>query len=1003
VAINYDAIRKDNERRYGTDIGRIGPMLLADRYADRTHFIYELLQNAEDALVRRGPAWSGERAIRFALNERYLQVSHYGIPFDERDVRGICGIAESPKELTDIGRFGIGFKSVYAFTDQPEVHSGGEDFVIESFVWPKAVGPIERDADETVFILPLRTENSTAVEEITAGLKRLGPRVLLFLNAIEEISWSVQGGPSGQYLRDRPQDVGDNARRVELLWQEGQDGDAVDETWLVFDRPVQTEAGKTARHVEVAFRLDQDDGEEVVRRVNESPLVVFFPTVVETHLGFLVQGPYRTTPSRDNVPKDDHWNKYLVTETGNLLVDALHALREMNLLDANALRVLPLDRSRFAEGRMFAPLFEAVQEALRTEQLLPCFGGSYVAAPQARLARAQELRELFTPRQLAALFGEQGECAWLSEAITQDRTPDLRQYLMQELGVAEVTPESLIPKLNKSFLEAQSDEWVMSLYEFLGERPALHRRLDQLHLVRLDDGRHVRPKGSDGRALAFLPSAVKTGFPTVKDSVCCTEAARKFLESLGVREPDPVDDVILNVLPKYRAANKDVGDEEYADDIRRFLAAFQTDSTSQRSKLTDALGKAGWVRAVDAGDGSRVMATPGDVYLATERLKNLFEGVPGVLLVDASCDCLRGENVRELLEASGAVRYLRPTPAESHLTWEELREMRRKAGLERCTWSRGPSDYMLHGLDALLAALPSLDPAAREAKARLLWEALAELENRRGTAVFSGTYGWGYSHESKSATFDAAFVRRLNDAAWVPAPDGTLQTPGNVLFEQTGWTPNPFLFSKVRFKPPIVDQLAQEVGIDPGLIVLLKQLGLTSVEQLKARLGMEAEKKPTGPDDARKAAEDLLGRPYNPETQSGSGAGEPGTGDTSGPVSSGPSEGRSGGHSSGQGAGSGTGGTREGPGAPRRPGTPGSRPFISYVGVRPEDEKPDPDGLEHEERLRLEEQAIEFILTCESNLQRTTKNNPGFDLFSVCREPSLRKLRSVGIATGSMS
>ena len=37
----YAAIRKENKLRYGTDIGRIGTMLLADRYADRTHFIYE--------------------------------------------------------------------------------------------------------------------------------------------------------------------------------------------------------------------------------------------------------------------------------------------------------------------------------------------------------------------------------------------------------------------------------------------------------------------------------------------------------------------------------------------------------------------------------------------------------------------------------------------------------------------------------------------------------------------------------------------------------------------------------------------------------------------------------------------------------------------------------------------------------------------------------------------------------------------------------------------------
>jgi hypothetical protein len=51
MALDYKVIRQENERRYGTDIGRYGPILLANRYDDRTHFLYELLQNAEDANV----------------------------------------------------------------------------------------------------------------------------------------------------------------------------------------------------------------------------------------------------------------------------------------------------------------------------------------------------------------------------------------------------------------------------------------------------------------------------------------------------------------------------------------------------------------------------------------------------------------------------------------------------------------------------------------------------------------------------------------------------------------------------------------------------------------------------------------------------------------------------------------------------------------------------------------------------------------------------------------
>ncbi len=66
MACDYARIRADNERRYGTDIGRIGRILLAERYDNRTHFIFELLQNAEDALARRA-GWTGKRPVRFQL------------------------------------------------------------------------------------------------------------------------------------------------------------------------------------------------------------------------------------------------------------------------------------------------------------------------------------------------------------------------------------------------------------------------------------------------------------------------------------------------------------------------------------------------------------------------------------------------------------------------------------------------------------------------------------------------------------------------------------------------------------------------------------------------------------------------------------------------------------------------------------------------------------------------------------------------------------------------
>lgn len=988
MASDYNAIRDDNERRYGTDIGRIGPMLLADRYDDRTHFIFELLQNAEDALARRNQ-WQGARAVSFQLTETQLCVSHFGQPFNEADVRGICGIAESTKALTAIGRFGIGFKSAYAITDRPEVHSGTEAFAIESFVWPVGVERASRHDDETLFLLPFKPDDSHALDDVSHGLQRLGATALLFLRQIEEVRWSVEGGPSGTYLRDS-QDVAAGVRRVTVIGQQHDAGD-VDDEWLVFSRAVAAQDGSHAGYVEIAFSLsNQPPGGEGIQRVERSPLVVFFPTVVETHLGFLLQGPYRTTPSRDNVPRSDPWNQYLVEETGSLLVEALRWLRDNELLDTAAVRCLPIDPSKFGEASMFAPLFDVTKEALSSERLLPRFGGGHAPAGRARLGRTQELRDLFSALQLAALLGEDGELSWLSGDISQDRAPELRRYLMQELGVAEITPETIIARFDQAFLEGQPDHWILDLYEFLNGQAGLRRRLDGLPLIRLADGSHVSPR-VDGQPHAFLPSTIMTGFPTVRASVCATEPAREFLRSLGLTEPDPVDDVVRNVLPKYQAEEVDVAADDYEADIGRILAAFSTDSKGQRDKLLAALRETRFVMAVDTGDTSRDVARPGEVYLSTERLKELFTGIPGVLRVDEEYSCLRGEDVRELLEACGAVRYLRPQPDNS-LSWEQKQELRRQTGHTGTSGQNDRiTDWSLVGLKNLLSALPGLSPEERVTKARLLWKELANLEERRGKSIFTGEYTWTH-YGNYRKPFLAAFVRELNETAWIPDAAGDLQRPEFLFFDSLGWDHYPFLLSKIRFKPPIIEALANEAGIDPRMLDLLKKHGITSEAELAARLGLAEESRPTdgglAPETEDKAAEPTDdARVTTPGGHDADASKADGLDDRQG--ESGTAAGARGSAGRGTRESDDTGKPRQhteredetGPKDGKRTSEGKPVTFISYVGVHPDDEEPDPEGLDQKARMALEAKAIEFILSREPAWRRTPTHNPGYDLY----------------------
>ena len=1025
VGSNYEAICDENRENYGTKGAQKSGKLAAGLYDDRTHFIFELLQNAEDALGRRGE-WHGSHKVAFSLNPSRLTLSHFGKPFDEDDVRSVCDIAESTKNEASIGRFGLGFKSVYTVTDLPEIHSGEEDFAIENYVFPKRLARSARATDETQIILPLKPEDASAAQDITAGFRHLGPGALLFLRHIDEINWSVEGGASGFYLRNTPESLGPNVQRITVIGKED-DRPEVDQNWLVFHRDVFSAKQLKVGRVEIAFSLvavKDAPARWAVQPLAKSPLVAFFPTVVESHLGFLVQGPYRTTPSRDNIPPSEPWNQHLVKETSGLLVEAMRWMRDKAMLDVAALRCLPLERERFPKESRFAPMFDAVRQAFQEELLLPTFDGRHVTAHQAKLARTQELRELFSPEQVAALFGSE-VAAWLSGDITHDKAAAIRQYLMSELDIEEITPTKLVPSLTKSFLEMQPDEWVLRLYEFLsGQEKALRRHLDTLPLIRLEDGTHVVAR-VNGMANAFLPSAIATSFPTMRRAVCATPEARLFLISLGITEPDPVDDVMLNLLPKYQKSK--VSLDDYANDIERIRRAFSTDSAMQRERLRQALRDTNFVVVVGTGDGIRYVAKPGGVYLATDRLKQLFAGIPGVFIVDDGYDSLRGEEIRELLEACGALRCPRPEKASYESPWSErLMALRLQAGhAETSGRSDEVEDWTLQGFQALLDRLPNLTPEQRVERARLIWESLGDLEERRGRGIFDGVYSW--SHNGKYvAKFPAAFLRNLNEASWVPDASGELVPPNLVVFDTLGWKTNPFLLTKINFKPPIIDQLAKEVGIDPAILDLLRR-DPAIVAELASRLSANPTPEPnpsTAPEsatdepydgDVYDSAKDLYGDDMPdipPGTLDPDGGDAVGTGAARGGGQGSPGTGTS------RGDGRGNGGTHDGSGGhdatgdkgsgrgsgqgKRTPGQAGGRPFISYVGTHPDDEGPDPDGLDQTERMQIEGYAIDLIIGLEPTLCRTPEGNPGFDLFETDNRGNQIRWVEVKSMTGSL-
>ena len=80
----YKQISDANRIKYGTEAEKILRIII-NQYSDRTHFIYEILQNAEDA---------GATRIHFHLEKEKLVIKHDGRPFNEKDIEGVWDIPE---------------------------------------------------------------------------------------------------------------------------------------------------------------------------------------------------------------------------------------------------------------------------------------------------------------------------------------------------------------------------------------------------------------------------------------------------------------------------------------------------------------------------------------------------------------------------------------------------------------------------------------------------------------------------------------------------------------------------------------------------------------------------------------------------------------------------------------------------------------------------------------------------------------------------------------------
>ena len=305
-------------------------------YAHRQ--LFELVQNGADALV--GKPSGGRIAVR--LTDSHLYCADNGSPIDQAGARAIMFSRLSPKrETAQIGRFGLGFKSVLGVTDAPEFFSRSGSFRfdrhssrqrIREIVPNAARYPILRTADS---IDPHEHARKDEVLRDFMGWATNVVRLPLMPGKRDDLARQIAGFPLEFLLF---------VEHVGLLTL--YDGDRINrafelekdrEEYLVADRD-SVSRWKLFQHFHVlsadgrADRRSLDDGDEVpiwwaapLDQSTRRHFWAFFPTNTASLVAGILNAPWKTNEDRQNLLAGPY-NQELIEAAAGLIAEALPEL-----------------------------------------------------------------------------------------------------------------------------------------------------------------------------------------------------------------------------------------------------------------------------------------------------------------------------------------------------------------------------------------------------------------------------------------------------------------------------------------------------------------------------------------------------------------------------------------------------------------------------------------------------------------------------------------------------
>lgn len=527
--------------------------LLSQFYPDKNHFIYELLQNAEDA---------GASNVRFEVLSDKLVFAHNGNePFSIKHIDAITNISLSTKldEDSKAGKFGIGFKSVFAFTETPYIYTDDICFKITDMFLPEEI-PQKATNGETIFEFPFDNDKlpaTSAVEKIEAGLRDINATTLLFLTNIREIIYTLSSGKSGiieakhDIKTEQTDKIGKYVFSEFVHCSSAFDDGKVDEDtdWLRFNRRVaiQTENGKTKTHwVNIAFPIKSDNSHQgytfstlAKDSSQNSPQgkvsIFFIAPNAKSNLQFHINAPFGCPPSRDSI-SDTPDNDKLINEIASLVREVIINLRDIKELKPDFFNFLPIESDHV--DKQFTPIKNAILDIFETENVYPIRNGGYLNKENV-ISAGEDLRKLLSIEDARTILNKPN--------IEYLLNPQTRGYtFIKEIGVLILDADTVLNGLLEAdtnmvneLFSGRKHEWYKSIYTLLSPvRDNFDLEpLSECSIVCSKSNRMIKPseaKFVDDVALILDKRFEEVSKTVYEQNDFGKSKARLFLEAIGV-------------------------------------------------------------------------------------------------------------------------------------------------------------------------------------------------------------------------------------------------------------------------------------------------------------------------------------------------------------------------------------------------------------------------------------------------------------------------------------